>query len=117
MGLEEAELRAALRAVALKHPTWEWRKPRWHLRTQLLCAGVALNAIAETGIEPTYVRCDIGPEFTAGSLIDGVPLPGWTGRLSLQNGFIESFNAQFRREQLASETIDTVTEAEYFAQN
>jgi putative transposase len=34
MGFEEAQLRAALRAVAVKHPAWGWRKDRWHLLTQ-----------------------------------------------------------------------------------
>lgn len=43
MGFEEAELRAALRAVAVTHPAWGWRKARWHLRTQPAWAGVALN--------------------------------------------------------------------------
>jgi hypothetical protein len=33
-GFEEAQLRATLRAVAVKHPTWGWRKDRWHLLTQ-----------------------------------------------------------------------------------
>ncbi len=61
------------------------------------------NIIAETGVVPTYVRSDNGPEFTAGALIDLCATaevdtafidPGspW------QNGFAESFNAQFRRE-------------------
>ena len=43
MGLAEAELRAALRAVAATHPAWGWRKARWHLRAQPAWAGVALN--------------------------------------------------------------------------
>ena len=44
MGLAEAELRAALRAVAVTHPAWGWRKARWHLRAQPAWTGVALNA-------------------------------------------------------------------------
>lgn len=33
----------------------------------------------------------------------------------LQNGFAESFNAQFRREQLMGEIMDTMAEARYLA--
>ncbi len=33
-----------------------------------------------------------------------------------QNGFIESFNAQFRREQLSEEIMDTMVEAKYLAE-
>lgn len=152
MGFQEAELRAALRAVAATHPAWGWRKARWHLRAQPAWAGVSLTAkrvrrlwraegltckakawrkrrtalaiiprrlfkaadvvavlegiIAETGIEPTYVRCDNKPEFTAGALIDWCAAAGMKTAFidpgsPWQNGFIESFNAQFRREQLA----------------
>jgi putative transposase len=32
-----------------------------------------------------------------------------------QNGFIESFNAQFRREQLSGEIMNTMAEATYLA--
>jgi putative transposase len=32
-----------------------------------------------------------------------------------QNGFAESFNAQFRREPLSGEVMDTVAEANYLA--
>jgi putative transposase len=31
MGFEEARLRTELRALAGKHPSWGWRKARWHL--------------------------------------------------------------------------------------
>ena len=77
--------------------------------------------IAETGIEPVYVRCDNGPEFTAGALIDwcaaaGVKTAFIDPGSPWQNGFIESFNAQFRREQLAGEIMDTMAEAEYLAE-
>ena len=79
------------------------------------------NIIAEIGIEPTYVRCDNGPEFTAGALIDwcstaGVDTAFIDPGSAWQNGFIESFNAQFRREQLAGEIMDTMVEAEYLAE-
>ncbi len=43
MGFEEAQLRAALRALAVKHPAWGWRKARWHLLAQPEWDGVALN--------------------------------------------------------------------------
>ena len=43
MGFEEMQLRAALRAVAGKHPAWGWRKARWHLLAQPEWDGVALN--------------------------------------------------------------------------
>jgi transposase InsO family protein len=213
MGFEESQLRAALRAVAVKHPAWGWRKARWHLLAQPDWDGVALNRkrirrlwrdegltckprvrkkrrtgpgageqkrltaeypmhvvsfdfqsdvtscgrhirffnvideytrtalaiiprrsfkasdvvavlediIAETGTAPAYVRCDNGPEFTAAALI------GWCNTAGVdtafidpgspwQNGFIESFNAQFRREQLAGEIMDTMAEAGYLAE-
>lgn len=76
--------------------------------------------MADTGIEPTYVRCDNGPEFTAGALIDwraaaGVETAFIEPGSPWQNGFIESFSAQFRREQLAGEIMDTMAEAEYLA--
>jgi putative transposase len=192
---EEAQLRAALRAVAGKHPAWGWRKARWHLLDQPEWHGVALNRkrvrrlwrdeglvckprarkkrrtgpgageqkrltaeypmhvisfdfqsdvtscgrhirffnvideytrnalaiiprrsfkaadvvavleniIAETGTAPAYVRCDNGPEFTAAALIEwcntaGVDTAFIDPGSPWQNGFIESFNAQFRRE-------------------
>jgi transposase InsO family protein len=77
--------------------------------------------IAETGIEPAYVRCDNGPEFTAGALIDwcataGVKIAFIDPGSPWQNGYIESFNAQIRREQLAGEIIDTMAEAKYLAE-
>jgi putative transposase len=197
MGFEEARLRTELRALAGKHPSWGWRKARWHLagtagmgghsagpeavrrlwrEEGLVCkprarkkrragpgAGeqqrltaqhpmhvvsfdfqsdvtscgrhirffnvideftrtalaiiprrsfkasdvVAMleDIIAETGTAPTYVRCDNGPEFTAAALIEWCNTAGVdTAFIDLgspwQNGFIESFNAQFRREQL-----------------
>ena len=70
------------------------------------------NIIAETGIVPAYVRCDSDPELTAGALIDwcstaGVKRAFIDPRSSWQNGFIESFNAQFRREQLVGEIMGT----------
>lgn len=76
--------------------------------------------IAETGIQPTFVRCDNGPEFTAGGLVDwfnnvGVRTAFIDPGSPWQNGFIESFNAQFRREQLSGEITDTVVEAKYLA--
>ncbi len=76
--------------------------------------------IAETGIQPTFVRCDNGPEFTAGGLVDwfnnaGVRTAFIDPGSPWQNGFIESFNAQFRREQLSGEITDTVVEAKYAA--
>lgn len=43
MGFQEAQLRADLRAVAVKHPAWGWRKVRWHLLAQPAWDGVALN--------------------------------------------------------------------------
>ncbi|WP_346769081.1 IS3 family transposase, partial [Crystallibacter degradans] len=78
------------------------------------------NIIAETGIEPAYVRCDNGPEFTAAALIEwcstaGVKTAFIDPGSPWQNGFIESFNAQFRREQLSGEIIDTMAEAKYLA--
>jgi hypothetical protein len=42
-GFEEVQLRAELRAVAVKHPAWGWRKARWHLLAQPDWDGVALN--------------------------------------------------------------------------
>ena len=115
----------------MKHPAWGWRKARWHLRAQPAWEGVALNAklvrrlwhVLRTAYPavPAYVRCDNGPEFTAGALID------WCGAADVDtefidpgspwpNGFIESFNAQFRREQLAGEIMDTMAEAQYLAE-
>jgi putative transposase len=213
MGFEEAELRTQLRAVAVKHPAWGWRKARWHLLAQPAWDGVALNRkrirrlwrdeglvckpkarkkrrtgpgageqkrltaqypmhvvsfdfqsdvtscgrhirffnvideytrtalaiiprrsfkasdvvavmeniIAETGTAPAYVRCDNGPEFTAAALIDwcntaGVDTAFIDPGSPWQNGFIESFNAQFRREQLSGEIMDTMAEATYLAE-
>lgn len=78
------------------------------------------NIIAETGAAPTYVRCDNGPEFTAAALITWCTTAG-VGTAFIdpgspwQNGFAESFNAQFRREQLAGEIMDTMAEANYLA--
>ena len=43
MGFEEMQLRGALRAVAVKHPAWGWRKSRWHLLAQPEWDGVELN--------------------------------------------------------------------------
>lgn len=213
VSFEEARLRAALRAVAGKHPAWGWRKARWHLLAQPEWAGVVLNAkrvrrlwraegltckpksrkrrrtgpgageqkrlkaeypmhvisfdfqsdvtscgrhvrffnvideytrtalaivprrsftatdvvavlediIAETGVTPTYVRSDNGPEFTAAALVNwcataGVDTAFIDPGSPWQNGFAESFNAQFRREQLTGEIIDTMAEAKYLAE-
>ncbi len=212
ISFEEQQLRADLRAVAVKHPAWGWRKARWHLLEQPGWDGVALNKkrvrrlwrlegltckpkarkkrrtgpgageqkrltaeypmhvvsfdfqsdvtscgrhirffnvideytrtalaviarrsftavdvvavlediIAETGMVPTYVRSDNGPEFTAAALIDwcataGVDTAFIDPGSPWQNGFAESFNAQFRREQLSGEIIDTMAEAKYLA--
>lgn len=212
MSFDEAQLRADLRAVASKHPTWGWRKARWHLlaterwkdtvlnskrirrlwreeglvckpkrrkkrrtgpdageqkrltaeypmhvlsfdfqsdvtscgrhirffnvideytRTALAIiprrsfkaadvVAVLEDIIAETGIQPTFVRCDNGPEFTADALVDwcntvGVSTAFIDPGSPWQNGFIESFNAQFRREQLSGEIMDTMVEAKYLA--
>lgn len=76
--------------------------------------------IAETGTQPTFVRCDNGPEFTAGALVNwcntvGVSTAFINPGSPWQNGFIESFNAQFRREQLSGEIMDTMSEARYLA--
>ncbi|MGO2647264.1 MAG: IS3 family transposase [Brevibacterium aurantiacum] len=78
------------------------------------------NIIAETGVVPTYVRSDNGPEFTAAALIDwcataGVETAFIDPGSPWQNGFAESFNAQFRREQLTGEIMDTMAEAKYLA--
>lgn len=78
------------------------------------------DIIAEIGIQPTFVRCDNGPEFTAGALVDwcntvGVSTAFIDPGSPWQNGFIESFNAQFRREQLSGEIMDTMVEAKYLA--
>ena len=75
---------------------------------------------AQTAMAPAFVRCDNGPEFTAAALID------WCERTEVdtafidpgspwQNGFIESLNAQFRREQLSAEIMGTMAEAKYLA--
>jgi putative transposase len=82
---------------------------------------VLKNIIAETCTAPPYIRCDNGPEFTAAALISWCnnavvdtafmdPGSPW------QNGFIESFNAQFRREQLSGVIMDTMAEAKYLAE-
>lgn len=78
------------------------------------------DIIAETGITPTYVRSDNGPEFTADALIDwcataGVHTAFIDPGSPWQNGHAESLNAQFRREQLAGEIMDTMAEARYLA--
>jgi putative transposase len=79
------------------------------------------NVIAETGTAPAYVRCDNGPEFTAEALVSwcntaGVDTAFIDPGSAWQNGFIESFNAQFRREQLSGEIMDTMAEAKYLAE-
>ncbi|MGP5227057.1 IS3 family transposase [Arthrobacter rhombi] len=212
VSFEEAQLRADLRAVAVKYPAWGWRKARWHLLQQPQWDGIALNKkrvrrlwrlegltcepkvrkkrrsgpgageqkrlsaeypmhvvgfdfqsdttscgrhirffnvideysrtalaiiprrsftatdvvaalediIAETGITPAYVRSDNGPEFTAAALINWCATAGVNTAFidpgsPWQNGFAESFNAQFRREQLTGEIMDTMAEAKYLA--
>lgn len=79
------------------------------------------NIIAETGVLPTYVRSDNGPEFTAAALINwcataGVDTAFIDPGSPWQNGFAESLNAQFRREQLSGEMMDTMAEAKYLAE-
>lgn len=76
--------------------------------------------IAETGILSTCVRCDNGSEFIAGGLVDwcntvGVLTAFIDSGSSWQNGCAESFNAQFRREQLSGGTVDTMVESRYLA--
>ena len=78
------------------------------------------DIIAETGIQPTFVRCDSGPEFTAGALVNCCNTVGVSAAVidpgsPWQNGFMVSFNAQFRREQLSGEIMDTMAEARYLA--
>jgi hypothetical protein len=80
------------------------------------------NIIAETGTAPIYVGCDNGPEFTAAALV------GWCNTAGVdtafidpgspwQNGFIGSFKAQFRREQLSGEIMDTMAEPSIWPTN
>ncbi len=78
------------------------------------------DIIAQTGITPGFVRCDDGPEFTAKALVDwcntaGVDTAVIDPGSPWQNGRGESFNAQFTREQLAGEIMDTLAEARYLA--
>ncbi|SJM57986.1 Mobile element protein [Arthrobacter rhombi] len=78
------------------------------------------DIIAETGVTPAYVRSDNGPEFTAAALINWCATAGVNTAFidpgsPWQNGFAESFNAQFRREQLTGEIMDTMAEAKYLA--
>ena len=44
MSSDEAQLRADLRAIASKHPTWGWRKARWHLLNTKRWADTVLNS-------------------------------------------------------------------------
>jgi putative transposase len=73
------------------------------------------QAISEHGA-PAHIRSDNGSEFIARTVRDGLALRGiktiyidpgspW------QNGFIESFNASFRKELLDREQFYTITEA------
>jgi len=76
--------------------------------------------ISQAGIQPTFVRCDNGSEFTVGVLVNccnsfGVSTAFIEPGSSWQNGFVESFNAQFRREQLSREIMDTLVEARSLA--
>ncbi|GAA1133516.1 hypothetical protein GCM10009582_33870 [Arthrobacter flavus] len=78
------------------------------------------DIIAETGVVPTHVRSDNGPEFIATALISWCQTAGVRTAFidpgsPWQNGYAESFNAQFRREQLTGEIIDTMAEAKYLA--
>lgn len=79
------------------------------------------NIIAATSTAPAYVRCDNGPAFTATALTNwcntaGVDTAFIDPGSPWQNGFAESFNAQFRREQLTGEIMDTMSEARYLAE-
>lgn len=76
--------------------------------------------IAEKGTQSAFVGRDNGPEFIAGALVDWCNTVGartvfidpgspW------QNGFIESFNEQIRRELLSGEVLDIMVEAKYLA--
>ena len=56
------------------------------------------------------------PEFTAEALGSWFDTAGIYTGSPWQNGFIESFNAQFRREQLSGEIMDTMAEAKYLAE-
>ncbi|BAS18389.1 insertion element IS476 uncharacterized 39.2 kDa protein (plasmid) [Arthrobacter sp. Hiyo8] len=110
---------------------------RFAVRRDLVPGGTSVSSMSSTKTGPskpltwsrcwrtsslsTCVRCDNGPEFTAAALI------GWCDTAGVdtafidpgspwQNGFIESFNAQFRREQLSGEIMDTMAEAQYLAE-
>ena len=72
--------------------------------------------VAEHGTAPRFVRCDNGPELTAGALRDWCRFtdagtsyiePGspW------ENPYVESFNGRLRDELLAVEAFDTLLEA------
>ncbi len=62
----------------------------------------------------------MGPGFTTGALVDWCSTVGVrTAFIDLgsprQASFIESFNAQFRRELHSGEIMDTLVEARYLA--
>lgn len=76
------QLRAAL-AVAVEHPTWGWRKARWHLLAQPEWDESAVAIIAETGSAPGYVRCDNEPELTAEALAS------WCDTAGVETAFID----------------------------
>ena len=57
VSFEEARLRAALRAVAGKHPAWGWRKAL----TMFRCRSVEL-AIEDSGLDYGELFCRIDPE-------------------------------------------------------
>jgi putative transposase len=99
-------------------------RPRHHSRSTFEASDVVAlleMIIAETCVAPAYLRCDNGPRLRGSRLRSiGATPPGSTPHSSTgipwQNGFIESFNAQFRREQLPGEIMDTVVEAKYLAE-
>lgn len=80
--------------------------PRWSLRATDLIA-VMEGIIAETGVDPAYVRCDDGPEFTGGSSTR--VHPGRTG--SLSPSMLSSEGSS------SGEIIDAMAEAEYRLRN
>jgi transposase InsO family protein len=72
------------------------------------------DIIAETGTAPAYIRCDNGPEFTAAVLIEwcntaGVDTAFIDPGSPWQNGFIESFNAQFKLSTIMNGPTDPWT--------
>jgi putative transposase len=115
-----------------RHIRFFFRHRRIHARTALAIiprrsfkasdvVAVLENIIAETGTAPAYIRCDNGPQFIDAALISwcnnaGVDTAFIDPGSPWQNGFIESFNAQFRREQFPGAIMDTMAEATYLAE-